>query len=192
MELNRWSFLLCLVLFGLIMNSLPTPRLQKQFSLFLLSFRVFPFMLKSLNCLSLSFLASVVRNETSSLLSAQIAIFPLSCMKGAHPPLTDGQPTAATNISFCSKSLKFSSVQFSCSVISDSLQPHELQHARPPCPSPAPRVYSNSVTLSQWCHPTISSSVFPFSTCLQSFPASGSFPMSQLFASGGQSIRASA
>ena len=80
------------------------------------------------------------------------------------------------------------SVQFSCSVVSDSLWPHELQHARPPCPSPTPGVYPNSCPLSQWCHPTISSSVVPFSSCPQSFPASGSFQMSQLFASGGQSI----
>ena len=80
------------------------------------------------------------------------------------------------------------SVQFSCSVVSDSLQPHELQHARPPCPSPTPGVYPNPCPLSQWCHPTISSSVVPFSSCPQSFPASGSFQMSQLFASGGQSI----
>ena len=84
------------------------------------------------------------------------------------------------------------SVQFSCSVMSDSLQPHGLQHARPPCPSPTPRVYSNSCPLSWWCHPTISSSVIPFSSCLQSFPALGSFQMSQLLASGGQSIGASA
>ena len=73
---------------------------------------------------------------------------------------------------------------FSCSVMSDSLQPHESQHSRPPCPSPTPRVYTNSCPLSQWCHPTISSSVIPFSSCPRSFPASGSFPMSQLFASG--------
>jgi len=79
------------------------------------------------------------------------------------------------------------SFQFSRSVMSDSLQPHELQHARPPCPSPTPRVYPNSCPLSQGCHPTISSSVAPFSSCPQSFPASGSFQMSQLFASGGQS-----
>ena len=79
------------------------------------------------------------------------------------------------------------SFQFSRSVMSDSLQPHELQHARPPCPSPTPRVYPNSCPLSQGCHPTISSSVAPFSSCPQSFPASGSFHMSQLFASGGQS-----
>ena len=83
-------------------------------------------------------------------------------------------------------------VQVSPSVVSDSLRPHGLQHPRLPCPSPTPRACSNSCPLSQWCHPTISSSVFPFSSCLQSFPASGSFPMSQLFKSGGQSIGASA
>ena len=87
---------------------------------------------------------------------------------------------------------QFSSVQFSHSVVSDSLWLHELQHARPPCPSPTPRVYSDPCPLSQWCHPTTSSSVVPFSSLLQSFPASGSFPMSQLFASGGQSIGVSA
>ena len=76
--------------------------------------------------------------------------------------------------------------------MSNSLQPHRLQHARPPCPSPTPRVYQNSCPLSQWCHPTMSSSVVPFSSHLQSFPASGSFPMSQFFPSGGQSIGVSA
>ena len=85
-----------------------------------------------------------------------------------------------------------SSVQFSHSVISDSLRPYGLQHARPPCPSPTPGVYSESCPLSRWCHPTISSSVVPFSSCPQSFPASGSFQMSQLFTSGDQSIRVSA
>ena len=83
------------------------------------------------------------------------------------------------------------SVQFSRSVMSDSLQPHRLQHTRPPCPSPTPGVYSDSCPLSQWCHPTISSSVVPFS-CPQSFSASGSFQMSQFFASGGQTIGVSA
>ena len=77
-------------------------------------------------------------------------------------------------------------IQFSCSVMSDSLRFHELQHTRPPCPSPAPGVYPNLCPLSRWCHPTISSSVVPFSSCPQSFPASGSFPVSQLFTSGGQ------
>ena len=79
-----------------------------------------------------------------------------------------------------------SSVQFSHSVVSDSLRPHELQHSRPPCLSPTPRVYPNSCPLSRWCHPIISSSVVPFSSCPQPFPASGSFPMSQFFTSGGQ------
>ena len=82
--------------------------------------------------------------------------------------------------------------QFSCSVVSDSLRPHGPQHARPLCLSPTPGVYLNSCPLSRWCHPTISSSVVPFSSCLQSFPASGSFPTSQFFASGGQSIGVSA
>ena len=81
---------------------------------------------------------------------------------------------------------------FSCSVVSDPLRPHGLQHARPPCPSPIPRVYPHSCPLSWWCHPTISSSVVPISSRLQSFPASGSFPVSQFFTSGGQSIGVSA
>ena len=92
---------------------------------------------------------------------------------------------------FICKVHQFSSDKFSHSVVSDSLWPHGLQHARAPCPSPAPRVYSNSCPLSQWCHPTSSSSVIPFSSRLHSFPASGSFQMSQLFASGSQSIRVS-
>ena len=85
-----------------------------------------------------------------------------------------------------------SSVQFSCSVVSDSLQPHEPQYARPSCPSPTPGVHPNSCALSQWCHPAISSSVVPFSSCPQSLSASESFPNSQLFAWGGQSIGISA
>ena len=84
------------------------------------------------------------------------------------------------------------SVQFSLSVVSDSLRPHELQHARPRCPSPTPGVHSDSCPLSQWCHPTISSSVIPVSSCPQSLPASESCPMSQLFAWGGESIGISA
>ena len=83
-------------------------------------------------------------------------------------------------------------VQFSRSVMSDSLWPHEPQYARPPCPSPTPRVHPNPCPLSQWCHPTISSSVVPFSSCPQSFPALGSFQKSQFFASGGQSTGVSA
>ena len=85
-----------------------------------------------------------------------------------------------------------SSVQFSCSVVSDSWQHHGLQHARLPCPSPTPRAYSNSCPLSWWCHPTTSSSFVSFSSCLQSFPASGCFSMSQFFASAGQRIGVSA
>ena len=89
-------------------------------------------------------------------------------------------------------SVQFSSVQFSHSVVSDSLRPHEPQHARPPCPSPTPGAHPKPWSLSRWCHPAISSSVVPFSSHLQSFPASGSFQMSQLFAWGGQSIGVSA
>ena len=88
--------------------------------------------------------------------------------------------------------VNFPSVQFSHSVLSDSLRPHESQHIRPPCPSPTPGVHPNSCPLSQWCHPAISSSVVPFSSCPQSLPASGSFLMSQLFAWGTQSFRVSA
>ena len=84
-------------------------------------------------------------------------------------------------------------IQFSCSVVSETLQPHESQHARPPCPSPTPGVYLNSCPLNWWCHPAISSSVVvPFCSCPQSLPASGSFPMSQFFSSGGQSTGVSA
>ena len=90
------------------------------------------------------------------------------------------------------KILHISSVQFSHSIVSNSLWPHELQHTRPLCPSPTPGVYPNSCPLSRWCHPTISCSVVPFSSCPQSFPASGSCQMSQHFTSGGQSIGVSA
>ena len=89
-------------------------------------------------------------------------------------------------------SYKISSVQFSCSVVSDSLWPHRLQHVRPPCSSPTPGVYSNPCPLHRWCHPITSCSVIPFSSCLQFFPASGAFPMSQFFASDGQNIGVSA
>ena len=89
-------------------------------------------------------------------------------------------------------SIELSSVQFSRSVMSNSLQPHELQHARPPCPSPTPGVHSDSRPSSQWCHPAISSSLVPFSSCPQSFTASESFPKSQLFTWGGQSTGVSA
>ena len=89
-------------------------------------------------------------------------------------------------------SMGVSSVQFNCSVVSDSLWFYEPQHTRLPCPSPTPTVYPNPCLLSWWCHPTILSSVVPFSSCPQSFPASASFPMSQVFASGGQTIGVSA
>ena len=82
-------------------------------------------------------------------------------------------------LTFIENKLWFNSVQFICSVVSNSLPPHELQHTRPPCPSPTPGVYSNSCPSSRWCHPTISSSVIPFSSCPQSLSASGAFPMSQ-------------
>ena len=103
-------------------------------------------------------------------------IFPISWYKVAYFLLSS------------SLSVHFSSVQFSRSVMSDFLRPHELQHARPPCPSPTPVVHPNPCPLTWWCHPTISSSVVPSSSCPQSFQASGSFPMSQLFASGRQTI----
>ena len=93
---------------------------------------------------------------------------------------------------FCIYVYRFRSVQFSRSVTSDSLGPHESQHVRPPCPSPIPRVHSDSRSSSQWCHPAISSSVVPFSSCPQSLPASESSPMSQLFAWGGHSTGVSA
>ena len=101
------------------------------------------------------------------------------------PPTSLSIPTQT-----CFKSV--SSVKFSHSVVSNSFRPHESHHARPSCPSPTPRVYSNSRPSSRWCHPAISSSVVPFSSCPQSLSASGSFPMSQLFTWGGQSIRVSA
>ena len=94
-------------------------------------------------------------------------------------------------VSLCIQSI-WNSVQYSHSVMSDSLWPHELQHSRPPCPSPTSKVHPNSCPSSRWCHPAISSSVVPFSSCPQSLPASESFPMSQLFAWGGQSIGVSA
>ena len=101
-------------------------------------------------------------------------------------------PVSSRNFYLFFKVHQFSSVQFSCSVVSDSLQPHELQHTRPPCPSPTPGVHPNSCPSSRWCHPVISSSVVPVSSCPQSLPASESFPMSQLFTWGGQRTGVSA
>ena len=100
--------------------------------------------------------------------------------------------TDFSTLDYQSTKLQFSSVQFSRSVVSDSLWHHESQHTRPPCPSPTPGVYSNLCPSSHWCHPAISSSVVPFSSCPQSLPASGSFQMSPLFTSGGQCIGLSA
>ena len=108
------------------------------------------------------------------------------------PPVFPKQALTPTSETLCLVGSLGQSVQFNCSVVSNSLQPHGLQQARPPCPSATPIVYSNSCPLSRWCHPTISSSVVPFSSCLQSFPASGSFPVSQVFTTGGQSIGAAA
>ena len=124
------------------------------------------------------FLEPLAGSELSLLRGPQ-AIFshPLECLSSAH------------TIPF---SVHFISVQFSCSVVSGSLRPHESQHATPPCPSPSPGVHSDSCPSSLWCHPAISSSVVPFYSCPQSLPASVSFPMSQLFAWGGQSTGASA
>ena len=96
------------------------------------------------------------------------------------------------NVNYNLCMIQFSSVQFSRSVVSNSLRPHESQHARPPCPSPSPRVHSDSCPSSWWCHPAISSSIIPFSSYPQSLPASESFPMSQLFTWGGQSTGVSA
>ena len=108
-------------------------------------------------------------------------------LKGSfwHPQLAASEKKSP--MALCCDLLNTWPVQFSRSVVSDSLPPHGPQHTRPPCPSPTPGAYSNSRPLSRWCHPTISSSVVPSSSCLQSFPASGSFPMSQLFTSGGHS-----
>ena len=102
--------------------------------------------------------------------------------------MTKSKLTGKENTCSFHRQVQFCSVQFSHSIVSDSLQPRGPQHSRPPCPSPTSRVYPNPHTLSRWCHPGISSSVVPFSSCPQSFPASGSFQMSQPFASGSQSI----
>ena len=114
--------------------------------------------------------------------------FPASSRGHRGKPLISFAQHNASDCNFCIK--QFSSV--SHSGVSNCLRPRGLQHTRRPCPSPTPRAYSNSCSLSWWCHPTISSSVIPFSSCLQSFPALGSFRMSQFFASGGQSTEASA
>ena len=113
----------------------------------------------------------------------------ISFFRGSSWPKVQNHVSCTTGRFYTTE---FISVQFSHSVTYDSWRPHELQHARPPCPSPTPRVHPNPCPLSRWCHPTVSSSVVPFSSRPQSFPASGSFPMSQLFTSGSQSIGVSA
>ena len=118
--------------------------------------------------------------------------FPGHLKKGCYGPSTHQKAGRLHTIGHRLVIPKPASVQFSHSVVSDSLQPHESQHARPPCPSPSPRVHSDSRPSSPWCHPAISSSVVPFSSCPQSLPASESFPMSQHIVWGGQSTRASA
>ena len=117
-----------------------------------------------------------------------VAMFPNPGIKRMSPALQTDYLLSETP----GKPLQRLSVQFSPSIMSGSLQPHGLQHARPPCPSSTPGVYSNSCPLSQWCYPSISSSVVPFFSHPQPFPASGSFQMSQFFTSGGQSIGVSA
>ena len=120
------------------------------------------------------------------------------CTTGVKPSLlqiTDKEKSQISSdicLKILGRLIQLTSVQFSCSVVSDSFRPHESQHSRPPCPSPTPGVHSNSRPLSQWCHPAISSSVVLFSSCPKSFPASESFPMSQLFSWGGQSTGVSA
>ena len=143
-------------------------------------------------------------SDLCSYICVNVFIYTCVCVCVCLNPLWNNANTFLLNIenkweqvvSFMSHLLciffQFSSVQFSCSVVSDSLRPHELQHARPPCPSPTPGVHSNSRPLNQWCHPSISSSVVPFSSCPQTLPASESFPMSRLFTWGGQSTGISA
>ena len=123
---------------------------------------------------------------SASLLAKPQGSFCLRVLWGTHPV------SFPVSLILVLQFPSFSSVQFSRSVVSDSLRPHESLHTRPPCPSPTSRVYSNSCPSSRWCHPAISSSVIPFSSCPQSLPASGSFPMSQLFAWDGQSTGVSA
>ena len=132
-----------------------------------------------MSCVSLSF----IRNTTTVSLPSPLPL---------QLPHYSGFQLIFNSIFFPGPLHSFNSVQFSVSVVSDSLQPHDTQHARPPCPSPTPGVNPKPCPSSRWCHPTISSSVVPFSSCPQSLPASESFPVSQLFAWGGRSIGVSA
>ena len=130
--------------------------------------------------------------KVKSLSCVQLLATPWTAAYQAPPSMGFSRQEYWSGLPLPSPSQWFSSVQFSCSVVFTSLEPNGLQHTRPPCPSPTPRVYPNPSPLSQWCHPTISSSVVPFPSCLKSFSTSGSFQMSQLFASGGQNIGVSA
>ena len=146
-----------------------------------------------IECSTLTASSFRILNNSAGILSSPLALFVVMLTK-AH--LTSNSKMSSsrwvTTPSWLSRSLRLFLYQFNHSAMSDSLWPHGLQHSRPPCPSPTPRVYSDSCPLSRWCHSTISSSVVPFSSRLQSFPASGSFPVSQLFTSGGPSIGVSA
>ena len=124
--------------------------------------------------------------------SSHLQSFPASGSFQMSQLFTSGGQSIGVSASTSVFPMNLHSVHFSCLVISNSLWPHRLHHTRPPCPSPTPGVYSNSCPLSRWCHPAILSSVIPFSSHHQSFPASGSFQMSHLFTSGGQSIGVSA
>ena len=130
---------------------------------------------------------------SKSLTPQKCKIVPLFSLKLLLVPICQPFPPSLSEfLPWKKHSFQIRSDQISHSVVSDSLRPHESQHAKPPCPSPAPRVQPDSRPSSQWCHPAISSSVIPFSSCPQSFPASESFPISQLFAWGGQSTGVSA
>ena len=130
---------------------------------------------------------SIEGDDDSNIFNRQIGTQPLPCARQWAGP-RDIFKWQLHTLQGSASQVYLNSVQFSRSVVSDSLRPHESQHARPSCPSPTPRVYSNSHPWSRWCHPAISSAVVPFSSCPQSLPASGSFPTSQLFPWGGQSI----
>ena len=140
---------------------------------------------------TLHFLEVVLYSQQNWVHSAESPYIP--CLPHyQHPHVKSATFVTIDGPTLLPKVHSFRSVPFSCSVVSESLRPHESQHARPPCPSPTPGVHSDSCPSRQWCHPAILSSVVPFSSCPQSLPASESFPMSQLFAWGGQSTGVSA
>ena len=140
----------------------------------------------TLNCIYL------ITNDVEHIFIHLLTIWTYSLVKCLQKTLVHFWGKESSNIHLFLLIYRSYSVQFSLSVVSDSLQPHESQHTRPPSPSPTPGVHSNSCPLSRWCHPAISSTVIPFSSCPQSLPASESSPMSQLFAWGGQSTGVSA